>query len=255
MSIVWNAHRVSAGLDEIERARPVLFDRIKKLLDDYHGVVRSERYYDILLGDFVERYLHLVYVATQDLKSEIESLAKAGASKGASEGSSEGSSEDDSSKVNFQTIRTTLEFFSDYAKLPALTLKTLRALTEFGTPGVLVATDAIVIKNSVSGGRRDKIIVSLLRVLRSAKSARVLFVRPFSGRIPLSWVGAMASWRAWAAHDELEIKYLVEVSPDSAWRESKISKIDSNSSLSEISRALISVFLPASLVEAFEPIR
>ncbi|MSZ97328.1 MAG: hypothetical protein F2583_00005, partial [Actinobacteria bacterium] len=97
MSIVWNAHQVSAGLDEIEKARPAVFDRLKKLLDDYHGVVRSERYYDILLGDFVERYLHLVYVAMRDLKSEIESLAKFG------------SSEDSSSKVNFQTIRTTLE--------------------------------------------------------------------------------------------------------------------------------------------------
>jgi putative transferase (TIGR04331 family) len=65
----------------------------------------------------------------------------------------------------------------------------------------------------------------------------------------------MAAWRSWATHDELEIKYLVEVVPDSAWRESKISKIDSNSSLSEISCALISVYLPVSLVEAFEPIR
>jgi len=255
VSIVWNAHRVSAGLDEIERARPALFDRIKKLLDEYHGVCRSERYYDILLGDFVERYLHLVFVATQDLKSEIESLAKTGAIEGAGEGSSESSSEGDFSKVNFQTIRTTLEFFSDYAKLPTLTLKTLRALTQLGTPGVLVSRDQLIVKNSVSSGRRDKIIVSLLRGLRSAKSARVLFVRPFSGRIPLSWVGAMASWRAWAAHDELEIKYLVEVSPDSAWRESKILKIDDDSSLSEISCALISVYLPASLVEAFESIR
>jgi putative transferase (TIGR04331 family) len=247
VSIVWNAHRVSAGLDEIEIARPALFDRIKRLLDEYHGVVRSERYYDILLGDFVERYLHLVYVATQDLKAEIESLAKSG--------SSEGSSEDDFSKVNFQTIRTTLEFFSDYATLPTLTLKTLRALTKFGTSGVLVSRDELIIKNSAPSGRRDKIVVSVLRVLRSGKSARVLFVRPFSGRIPLSWIGAMASWRAWAAHDELEIKYLVEVSPDSAWRESKILKIDNDSSLSEISCALISVYLPVSLVEAFQPIR
>ena len=247
MSIVWNAHQVSAGLDEIEIARPALFDRVKDLLDNYHGVVRSERYYDILLGDFVERYLHLVYVAMRDLKSEIESLAKFG--------SSEGSSEDSSSKVNFQTIRTTLEFFSDYPKLPTLTLKTLHALTKFGTPGVLVSRDAIVIKNSVSGGRRDKIIVRLLRVLRFAKSARVLFVRPFSGRIPFSWIGAMASWRSWAAHDELQIKYSVEVSPDTEWRESKILKIDEDSSLSEISCALVSLYLPASLVEAFEPIR
>ena len=243
MSIVWNAQRVSAGLDEIEIARPVLFDRIKQLLDDYHGVVRSERYYDILLGDFIERYLHLVYVATQDFKSEIELRDKAS------------TTQQDTEKVKFRAYRTTLEFFLDYAKLPTLTLKTLRALIEFGTYGVSVSNDDFVIENAGSSGRRDKIIVSLLRLLRSAKSTQVLFVRPFSGRIPLSWLGAMASWRSWAAHDELDFEYLVEVSPDSAWRESKVLMINADSSFVEISCALISVFLPASLVEGFEPIR
>ena len=243
MSIVWNAQRVEAGLDEIEIARPVLIDRVKKLLDEYHGVVRSERYYDILLGDFIERYLHLVYVATQDLKSEIELLNK----------TTQG--QHNPERVDFQTIRTTLEFFSDYAKLPTLALKTLRALIKFGIDGVLVSNDDLTIENSGPSGRRDKIIVSLLRLLRSAKPTRVLFVRPFSGRIPLSWIGAMASWRAWAAHDELDIEYSVEVSPDSAWRESKILKVSADSSFAEISCALISAYLPASLVEGFEPIR
>ncbi len=243
MSIVWNAQRVGAGLDEIEMARPVLFDRVKKLLDEYHGEVRSERYYDILLGDFLERYLHLIYVAIQDLKSEIELPDKTS------------NGQQNPEKVNFQTIRTTLEFFSNYAKLPTLTLKTLRALIKFGTTGVLLSKDYLIIENSGSSGRRDKIIVGLLRLLRSKKSTRVLFVRPFSGRIPLSWIGAMASWRAWAAHDELDIEYLVEVSPDCAWRESKILKISADSSLVAVSCALISAYLPASLVEGFEPLR
>ena len=37
MTIVWNAQRVSTGLTEIERARPVVFGRIKQILDEYHG--------------------------------------------------------------------------------------------------------------------------------------------------------------------------------------------------------------------------
>ena len=243
MSIVWNAQRVGAGLDEIEIARPVLFDRVKKLLDEYHGVVRSERYYDILLGDFLERYLHLVYVAIQDLKGEMELPDKTS------------NGQQNPEKVNFQTIRTTLEFFSNYAKLPTLTLKTLRALIKFGTTGVLLSKDDLIIENSSSSGRRDKIIVVLLRLLRFKKSTRVLFVRPFSGRIPLSWIGVMASWRAWATHDDLDIEFRVEVSPDCAWRESKVLKISTDSSFTEISCALISAYLPASLVEGFEPIR
>ena len=168
MSIVWNAQRVGAGLDEIEIARPVLFDRVRKLLDEYHGVVRSERYYDILLGDFIERYLHLIYVATQDFKSEIVLLNK----------TSQG--QQDHERVDFQTIMTTLEFFTDYEKLPTLALKTLRALLKFGTNGVLVSNDDLTIENSKYSGRRDKIIINFLRLLRSAKPPRVLFVRPFS---------------------------------------------------------------------------
>ena len=243
MSIVWNAQRVSAGLDEIEIARPVLFDRVKKLLDEYHGVQRSMRHYDILLGDFLERYLHLVYVAMQDLKDEIESLEKIG------------DNPKDILEVDFRIIRTTLEFFLDYAKSPMLAARILRALAKSGANGVSVSTDSLTLKNSASSGRRDKIISRLLRSIRSAKSTRVLFVRPFSGRIPVSWIGAMVQWRAWAAHDELEIKYAVEISPDRAWRKNNILKIDGDFSLAEVSCALISTYLPASLVEAFEPIR
>lgn len=184
MSIVWNAQRVSAGLDEIEIARPVLFDRVKKLLDEYHGVQRSMRHYDILLGDFLERYLHLVYVAMQDLKDEIESLEKIG------------DNPKDILEVDFRIIRTTLEFFLDYAKSPMLAARTLRALAKSGANGVSVSTDSLTLKNSASSGRRDKIISRLLRSIRSAKSTRVLFVRPFSGRIPVSWIGAMVQWRA-----------------------------------------------------------
>ncbi|NCX05422.1 MAG: hypothetical protein EBW68_06540, partial [Actinobacteria bacterium] len=65
MTIVWNAQRVSEGLDEIDSARAKVLAKVKDLLDQYHGVSYSARYCDIILGDWVERFLHLVYVATQ----------------------------------------------------------------------------------------------------------------------------------------------------------------------------------------------
>lgn len=239
MSIVWNAQRVSAGLDEIEIARPVLFDRVKKLLDEYHGVQRSMRHYDILLGDFLERYLHLMYVAMQDLRNELLL----------------GIETHENSKVEVVIPLNTVGFFTEYLKLPSNTLRYLRTLIELGPAGILISNRAITIRNSGLQGRRDKIVSKILRIVAVKKSTKVLFVRPFSGRVPLSWIGRMASWRAWAANDDLNFKYSVQISPDSAWRESKILKINTASSLAEISCGLISVYLPAALVEGFETIR
>lgn len=243
MNIVWNAQRVSAGLDEIEKARPVLLVRAKRILDEYFGVVRSDRYYDILLGDFIERYLHLVFVAMQNLKSDDDSSGKTD------------DNQEQNVRVDFKICHTTADFFSNYPKLPNLTFKFVRTLKQTGVSGLSFSRDELVLRNSETSGRRDKIIIWFLRMIRSAKSPRVLFVRPFSGRIPLSWIGAMASWRSWAEHDELQVKYSVKISPDVAWREGNILKISDNSSFADVSCAMISAYLPASLVEGFEQIR
>ena len=76
MTIVWNAQRVSEGLREIDSARASVLANVKRLLDEYHGVNHSSRYYDIILGDWVERYLHLVYVATQQLATNKSQVPK-----------------------------------------------------------------------------------------------------------------------------------------------------------------------------------
>ena len=243
MTIVWNAQRVSTGLTEIERARPVVFGRIKQILDEYHGVVRSARYYDILLGDFIERYLHLVYVAIQDNADEMSKDYEPVSNISVDE------------KIKSAVFRDTLEFFSAYTKLPTITLATLRTLINFGPTSISVSSSPIVINNSGLSGRRDKVVGKFLKVVAKQRSSKVLFIRPFSGRVSLSWVGAMILWRSWAQHDDFNFKYAVNVLPDNVWRQRNISQIAKDSSLAEVSCALLGVFLPAAVVEGFSAIR
>ena len=241
MTTVWNAQRVSAGLNEIEIARPAVLGRIKQLLDDYHGNSRSARYYDILLGDWCERFLHLVFVATQDLASESTTRNE--------------KSFESVSKSEIVVASDTLEFFTNYQKLPESVLATLRTLIAFGPTKILISGAPSVIKNSTPMGRRNKVIAKVLKIVLSNQSEKVLFVRPFSGSVPTSWVRAMISWRLWAKHDDLDIKYAVNVTPDKTWRQKNILEIQQSSSLSEVSNALISAYLPLVLVEGYGAIR
>jgi len=243
VTIVWNAQRVSTGLNEIEQARPIVFSRVKQILDEYHGVVRTARYYDILLGDFIERYLHLVYVATQDIADD------------PSKHNQQGQTATVLEKIQVEVFRDTLEFFSAYTKLPSITLPTLRALTNFGPTSISISSSPLVICNSGLSGRRDKLVGKFLKAIAKQPSLKVLFVKPFSGRVPFSWVGAMILWRSWAKHDDLNFKYSVNVLPDSAWRQRNISQITKDSSLAEVSCALLGVFLPAAVAEGFSAIR
>ena len=114
MTIVWNAQRVSEGLREIDSARASVLANVKRLLDEYHGVNHSSRYYDIILGDWVERFLHLVYVATQQYAN------------GAKDGSH---SDETTSEIVILPTRDTAEFFAAHQTLPNQMLSVLRCLS------------------------------------------------------------------------------------------------------------------------------
>ena len=237
MTIVWNAQRVSAGLSEIEIARPVVLGRVKQLLDDYHGIERSTRYYDILLGDWCERFLHLVYVATQKLQDV------------------DCDSQEISKTVELVAPSDTAEYFSDYPTLPTTTLATLRALNKSGTSGIEFSTVALTIRSFSTVGRRNRVIAKLLQLVSWGNSPKVVFVKPFASHIPKKWIASMISWRLWAKHDDMDIEINTIVSPDVNWRQQNISAIDSSSSLVEVAQAIISAHLPACVVEGFSAIR
>jgi len=69
MSIIWNSVKVAEGLAITQSARAGLAGSLKELLDDYHGVERSGSYYDLIAGNWLDKFLHMTYVAWQNVLS------------------------------------------------------------------------------------------------------------------------------------------------------------------------------------------
>ena len=236
MTIVWNAQRVSEGLTEIESARVAVLTNVKRLLDEYHDVDYSLRHYDIILGDWIERYLHLVYVAAENY---------------AIRATSSQISDQPDKLVSIKPASDTTEFFSAHQTMPDLMLMALQSVSILGVDSISISDDEVVIKNSASVGRRDKLNSILLKRFSVGTTPKVLFVKPFSGRMPRSWVSAMFSWRKWASHDDLDFSFSVRAKIDAKWRGRNLAAISTGARLSETANALITAFIPVCAVEGF----
>ncbi|MFM8001746.1 MAG: hypothetical protein ACKPAJ_04955, partial [Actinomycetota bacterium] len=142
MTIVWNAQCVSEGLEKIDEARPKVLARVKQALDAYHQTEKSERYYDILLGDWIERYLHLVYVASQnhsiDSKTQIFGF-------------------DTDNKLKVAPTRDITEFFSAHQSLPDLALAALQTVSLHGPGSLNIVGGEVSITNSNKSNRLDRL--------------------------------------------------------------------------------------------------
>ena len=239
MTVVWNAQRVSEGLSKIDSARPGVLANIQRLLNQYHNEKNSARYYDILLGDWVERYLHLVYVATQDLASGAP-LRRVYAN--------------DAKTFQIKPSNDTAEFFAQHQTLPQVMLDAIQVAQISGVDVIKVSNDEVVLKNSVSFGWRGRLSNAAFKLF-SRSSSRVLFVKPFSGKVPTSWVSALFSWRKWATHDDLNIPYLVSTKVDGDWRGKNLVAVGSDAGLESLANSLVTAFLPVCAVESFKSLR
>ena len=237
MTIVWNAQRVSEGLREIDSARASVLANVKRLLDEYHGVNHSSRYYDIILGDWVERYLHLVYVATQQLATNKSQVPK----------------NEDVSEVRL--FGDSAEFFASYPELPVIANEVIKSVIFTGPEGISISKSVVNIRNSFSIGFREKLAAGILRFIASRSSNSVLFVKPISGKVRLSWVANMFAWRKWARHDDLGFSFYVSVNPYIEWRSKNILSISEISNLSDVANSILPVFIPVCFVEAFQSIK
>jgi putative transferase (TIGR04331 family) len=236
VTIVWNAQRVSEGLDEIDSARASVLANVKRLLDQYHGVSYSARYYDIILGDWVERFLHLVYVAMQQYAIGIK----------------DGQHPDEATTaITILPPSDTAEFFAAHQTLPKQMLAVLRCLSFSSVDAVKISDSDVKVKNSATSSRRNKLNAFLLKFASIGANPKVLFVKPFSGSTPNSWVSAMFSWRNWAKQDDLDFSLVVRVEVDSVWRHQHLANVSVGKNLGDTANALLSAFIPVCAVEGF----
>lgn len=240
MTIVWNAQCVSEGLEKIDEARPKVLARVKQALDAYHQTEKSERYYDILLGDWIERYLHLVYVASQnhsiDSKTQIFGF-------------------DTDNKLKVAPTRDITEFFSAHQSLPDLALAALQTVSLHGPGSLNIVGGEVSITNSNKSNRLDRLISSLIRAFAPGRDPKILFVKPFSGRTPTAWRSAMWSWRKWSRHDDMGFGFSVRASIDTRWRSHNLSGVSTHDKLGDVANAMLSAFLPVCAVEGLEQIK
>jgi putative transferase (TIGR04331 family) len=237
VTIVWNAQRVSEGLDEIDSARASVLANVKHLLDEFHGVSYSARYYDIILGDWVERFLHLVYVAMQQPATNKSQTPK---------------------NVDVSDIHLfgdSAAFFANYPELPVIASEVIRSVIFKGPDSIAISTSAVSISNTFSMSPRERLAAGILRFIASRSFNSVLFVKPISGKVRLSWVATMFAWRKWARHDDLGFSFFSSTNPDVGWRRKNISPISSNSSLGDVANSIMTVFIPVCFVEGFQSIK
>ena len=240
MTIVWNAQRVSEGLTEIDSARAVVLANVKRLLDEYHGVEYSLRFYDIILGDWVERYLHLVYVATQQYAIGTRN---------------EQNADNIASEITIKPESDTAEFFAAHQTLPDLMLAVLQSVSFLGVDSIKVSDVDVTIHNSSTVSRRDKLNSVFLKLVAVGTDPKVMFVKPFSGRTPSTWITAMFLWRKWAIRDDLDFSFSVRTKIDAKWRHTNLASISMGAKLIETANAALSAFIPVCAVEGFAEVR
>ncbi len=240
MTIVWNAQRVSEGLTEIDSARVAVLANIKRLLDEYHGVEHSLRFYDIILGDWVERYLHLVYVATQQLATDEKRLQR---------------QQSQLSALEVSLFGDSAEFFAKYPQLPMIASEVINSVIVAGPESISISPSVINVQNSFLTSRRDQIASRLLSFIATRRSPSMLFVKPISGKVPNSWFATMFAWRKWARHDDFGFSFSSSTVPDVAWRKKNVLQISSTSNLSDIANSMLSIFLPLCFAEAFQTLK
>jgi putative transferase (TIGR04331 family) len=236
VTIVWNAQRVSEGLNEIDSARASVLANVKLLLDQYHGASYSARYYDIILGDWVERFLHLVYVATRQYANGATNAQH---------------SDGGTTAITILPTSDTAEFFAAHQSLPDQMLAVLRCLSFSSVDAIKISDADVKVRNSSTSSGRNKVNAVLLKFASIGTNPKVLFVKPFSGSTPSAWVSAMFSWRKWAKQDDLDFSLEVQTKIDSQWRQKHLANVSVGSNLGETANAVLAAFLPVCALEGF----
>lgn len=180
--------------------------------------------------------MHLVYVATQQYAN------------GAKDGSY---SDETTSEIVILPTRDTAEFFAAHQTLPNQMLAVLRCLSFSSVDAVKISDGDIEVKNSATMSRRNKIYAVLLKFASIGSNPKVLFVKPFSGSTPSSWVSAMFSWRKWAKQDDLDFSLVVQTKVDSQWRHQHLANVSVGTNLAETANAVLSAFIPVCALEGF----
>ncbi len=220
----------------ISPIRTPLLLHAKELLDDYHCVERPVEYYDVLLGDWIEQFLHLVHFAL----SEISERAT---------GSSGG--RELTVSVPADSLSFTLRAVEDLTQAETLRRLVHSLLSGAGLPRIVLEE---LPARGAARGIKTRSLASILN-LAAPKRPEVLICWPYMKCSKVEWLSAVMRWRHRVRWDDLAYPIHWDTACDRRWRISHAGLSGSSADSLAIAKGLCSLYIPKTLLEGFRSYR
>lgn len=227
----WDKKAVSSGLLEIENLRDSALQELKNILNSYNQWNKSKEYYDIIAGDWLEHFIHLLWIAKEEGKG---------------------------SKTNIINSNCIIPVTSDIRAYDQLRWQ---GISEFHENINRAVTYLIEKKpfsywkfsaksSKIEFGKKPSSAYKALKFL-STKKPEVLIVEPYFKCCRREVIVALTKWRKWAALDNLTYLHKLEVNLNEKWRLDRARAVGKADGFLDIVKILMPLHLPVVLLEGF----
>lgn len=244
VTYIWNKEAVSKGLKIISDCRPELLCTFKNLLNSYHGKNRSEQYYDILAGNWLEHFMHVVYASWEQVRilppvTDEEPVLELSATH------EEYLNLIVDSKSYHRNLKLAVQRFIADEKPIAFLRKTKCTITNGTFPSNRFPFSLQAIKELLKG--------CLLRGY--CKQPEVLICAPLFKCHLNEWLLTLWKWRQWVHWDDLVEYIALPVIYDHEWRYSRSRKVETSKDFSGVLKCLLPLCIPAVFMEGHNDFR
>jgi putative transferase (TIGR04331 family) len=238
----WEKEAVSKGLKIISDCRPALLCALENLLNRYLETNRSKKYYDILAGMWLEQFMHVSYVAWEQVRTLPPFTDE---------------------KPILELTATPTEFSNlvvnscDYRNNLRLAIQRILA-DEKPIAWLQKTEDTITNGNFLQNctmislrGAKELFKRFIFREIFS-KNAEVLICKPYFKCNPKDWMLALWKWRHWIRRDDLDEFITVPVRYDHAWRYRRSKECGTTGDFSDALKCLLPLCIPAVFLEGYK---
>jgi len=238
--IRWDRKEVAPALEYLESQTPARLVFLTQILNKYHHADHDAAYYDLLFGEWLLTFSHVVYAAYLHVERGMP----------------------------HPECPRLIPVFSDYRHFlgcivgnpklsEQITAIVAGLLGERGDDIIQFSAGSIHVVGESENSWRHK----LRRLKRSGlgafsrKDAGFVFCQPHLSRCrPVEWNAALWKWRKWAREEHFDHFLQSTKEIDTSWR-TAASKAYTGTTYEDVFRRLLPLFLPVAFLEAFRSLR
>lgn len=232
MAVVWTAEKVTEGLSALEDCLPALREWLRETLNEYHRVHRSANYYDLIAGDWLEQFAHVVYAAWQDcLSGDVPADEYAIAVAAHSQ--------------EYAWLVADNDEFHRHLRFAVASL-----LAGNSPESWRFAKEDTKASTGLRARWRKRLVGSF-----ASNDAKLLICQPYFKCSKTDWLASMWRWRRWARWDDLQYPVNVECKLDVNWRKARALSAFPAADLEGLLRVLLPLHIPAVFLESYAGFR